>query len=261
MTSLIQVPDAVSKEEAADFFDSVGLSDLIPLSERVNSDVNKMIQTEPYPPDLLDLYRIYQYVRLNKRLTVLEFGCGWSTLIIAHALENNRLQFSEYAKELRRQNLFEVHSVDNENHFLDVAKARLEDRGLKNANFSFAEVEMAVFNGRLSNQYKTLPQISPDFIYLDGPDQFQVKGAVSGLNIGHKDFMPMSSDILLIEHFLIPGTMILVDGRTANARFLRANLQRDWSYTFHETFDQSLFVLEEEPLGKINQRQLEFYSR
>jgi len=72
--------------------------------------------------------------------------------------------------------------------------------------------------------------------------------------------MPMSSDILLIEHFLIPGTMILVDGRTANARFLRANVQRDWSYIFDEEYDQSLFVLEEEPLGKINRKQLEFYS-
>ena len=31
----------------------------------------------------------------------------------------------------------------------------------------------------------------------------------------------MSCDILKIEPFLIPGTIILIDGRTANANFLK----------------------------------------
>ena len=29
----------------------------------------------------------------------------------------------------------------------------------------------------------------------------------------------MAADILSIEHFLHPGTLIVIDGRTANARF------------------------------------------
>ena len=33
----------------------------------------------------------------------------------------------------------------------------------------------------------------------------------------------MAADILAIEHFLVSGTLIVVDGRTANARFLKAN--------------------------------------
>lgn len=260
MSSLIRVPDPVSKEEAAAFFTAVGLSDLIQLSKRTYSDVNNMIQAEPYPPDLLDLYRIYQYIVLNKRLTALEFGCGWSTLVLAHALESNRRKFSKNVKNLRRQNPFEVHAVDNEKQFLNIARSRVERQRLENAEFIFSEVEMTRFNGRLATQYEMLPQINPDFIYLDGPDQFNTQGTVNGLNIGHKDFMPMSSDLLLIEHFLTPGTMILVDGRTANARFLRANFQRGWSYSFHNECDQSLFVLEEEPLGEINRKQLEFYA-
>ena len=44
--------------------------------------------------------------------------------------------------------------------------------------------------------------------------------------------MPMSCDILKIEYFLKPGTIIVVDGRTSNLRFLINNLQRKWS-----TFD------------------------
>ena len=36
---------------------------------------------EKYFPNLNDLYRLYQFVIINKRTTILEFGSGWSTLI------------------------------------------------------------------------------------------------------------------------------------------------------------------------------------
>lgn len=57
----------------------------------------------------------------------------------------------------------------------------------------------------------------------------------------------MAADVLSIEHFLLPGTLIVVDGRTANARLLRANFQRDWLYYYLEDFDQHFFELCERP--------------
>ena len=60
---------------------------------------------------------------------------------------------------------------------------------------------MTTFNGRICTEYKKLPLCNPDFIYLDGPDQFNVKGNVNGINTGHKDLMPMICDILKIENF------------------------------------------------------------
>ena len=68
----------------------------------------------------------------------------------------------------------------------------------------------------------------------------------------------MSADLLLMEPFLLPGTLIVVDGRTANARFLQNNFQRNWEYRHHAEADIHTFELIEAPLGKINQRQLEF---
>ena len=68
----------------------------------------------------------------------------------------------------------------------------------------------------------------------------------------------MSADILAIEHFLLPGTLIIADGRTANARFLRANLQRDWLYYHDSQADQNYFELSEKPLGVYNERQINF---
>jgi hypothetical protein len=68
----------------------------------------------------------------------------------------------------------------------------------------------------------------------------------------------MSADILAIEHFLLPGTMILVDGRTANARFLASNFQRNWSYSHDVENDVHYFEMMEQPLGKYNKKQIEF---
>jgi len=70
--------------------------------------------------------------------------------------------------------------------------------------------------------------------------------------------MPMAADILVFEHFLTPGTLIVTDGRTANARFLRANLQRDWVYHHDASADQHYFELLEVPLGVYNKRHLDF---
>jgi hypothetical protein len=70
--------------------------------------------------------------------------------------------------------------------------------------------------------------------------------------------MPMAADILRMEFFLESGTLILVDGRTANARLLKAFLKRQWAYTHDRHSDIHLFELQEPPLGKINAKKLEF---
>jgi hypothetical protein len=79
---------------------------------------------------------------------------------------------------------------------------------------------MGTFNDRVCTYYDFLPNVSPDFIYIDGPNQHGTLGDIGGISTRHKDRMPMSADILRMEHFLLPGTLIVVDGRTANARFL-----------------------------------------
>ena len=55
-----------------------------------------------------------------------------------------------------------------------------------------------------------------------------VKGDVNGIHTRHPDRTIISSDILKIEHLLLPGTIVLWDGQTNNARFTQSNLQRKW---------------------------------
>ena len=102
------------------------------------------------------------------------------------------------------------------------------------------------------------PDISPDFIYLDGPDQYSPSGDVNGISTNHPDRMPMVSDINRIEPFLLPGTVILVDGRTANARFIKNNLQNQWNYKHYKDFDIHIFVNDSEALGIYNKKELTF---
>ena len=53
-----------------------------------------MVVNEPFIPELDDLYNLYQYILINKRTTVLEFGSGWSTLIFSLALNELSNKFS-----------------------------------------------------------------------------------------------------------------------------------------------------------------------
>ena len=131
----------------------------------------------------------------------------------------------------------------------------------KLVNYFHSKCRMIKYSDKyFATEYFKLPLVNPDFIYLDGPDQFEIKGAINNFSTRHTDLMPMACDILKFEHYLVPGTIILVDGRTANARFLKSNFQRKWFYVHDKQNDQSIFYLKEEPLGKINEDLINFYK-
>jgi hypothetical protein len=60
----------------------------------------------------------------------------------------------------------------------------------------------------------------------------------------------MSADILLMEPTLLPGTVIVVDGRENNTRFLHRNLQRPHSILLED--DVSIIELTEPRLGRLD---------
>ena len=211
---------------------------------------------EAYSVELDDLIRLHYLVRNRKVTTILELGVGKSTVIFNDALKTNKINFEAYVKEnLRRTDAFECYSVDNYTKWINEVKEKYSTEFIK---YCYSTVSMSMFNNRICTFYDDLPNICPDFIYIDGPFTYEVKGNIRGITTGHADRMPMSADVLSIEHFLTPGTLIVVDGRTANARFIKANLQRNWIYQFDEENDQHFFELCEKPLGIFNKRQIDF---
>lgn len=264
----LKFPKKIKLKEIIKFFKKKKLYDLLNKSE-YKSLLNPKLQSKnnPYKPELLDLYMLYQYVVLNKRTTVLEFGSGWSSLIFVKALNELKTKYSKKIIHLRRKNPFELFIIENERNYLNLSKKRIESyyskkkSNLVKVHYTYSDVYMSEFQGRIATKYKKIPLCNPDLIYLDGPDQTKIKGNVSGINIKHTDFMPMVSDILKIEYFLLPGTIIVVDGRGANARFLKDHLKRKWKYIYKKSLDQHLFFLAEDPIGELNRKQINFYKQ
>jgi hypothetical protein len=215
-------------------------------------------KSKPYPPILDDLFKLFYIITKFKRLTCLEFGTGWSTLVINQAMTINKNKYLNKISDLRISNPFEIYSLDNIKKFLSLSKKRMKNHKTK-THFLYSQNKMCLWNGQMSNEYLKLPSINPDFIYIDGPDHTCVDGEVNGLKMSNNDFMPMNSDILKIEHFLTPGTIILIDGRTSNANFLRNNFKRNWLYDRDDDRDHSIFILNDKPIGVLNRKQIKFY--
>ena len=233
-------------------------AEVVPVEKGIYASVDPTVKT-PYAPEWDDLVRLHKLVRMRKVTSVLEFGCGYSTVVLADALAKNEQEFGTFVRaNLRRSNAFEIHSVDDMQSYIEIARNRLPTELKKRVFFTISPVRMTKFNGRICTEYDQIPNISPDFIYLDAPSQDSAVGEVSGISTRNPDRLPMSCDILKIEHFLLPGTVILVDGRTANARFLRTNFQRNWEYSHDVDSDTHTFELCESPLGRYNRAQIEF---
>ena len=263
----LKIPKKKSIKFIENFFSKKKLSFVVNLSKKRKSQVNQMTKNEKYLPNLNDLYRLYQFILINKRTTILEFGSGWSTLIFSLALRDLKLKFNKKVKFLRRNNPFELFVLENQKKYLVNTRNRINKFNNQyritnkiNISYNFSEVEMTTFNNRICTQYKKLPLCNPDFIYLDGPEQFKVKKDVNGISTRHKDMMPMVCDILKFEYFYTPGTIIICDGRGANAKFLKDNLKRKWKYINDRINDQHIFYLRDPSLGKYNDLQLKFYK-
>lgn len=268
MSIKIKIPKKAKKSEIKDFLKSKKLSNLINLNGPKQVDVNEMYSSKPYEPEINDLYRLYQFIILNKRTTVFEFGSGWSSLIFSIALNDLKKKYSNEVKLLRRNNPFELFILENEKKYLKITKNRIQKFNRENRdlltnkiNYHFSEVYMSSYNEKICTFYKKYPLCNPDFIYLDGPDQFNVLGKVNGVSTNHKDMMPMVGDILKMEYFYTPGTIIVSDGRSANIRFLKNNLQRNWNYIEDYDHDQHILWLDEKPLGIHNSNQIKFYKK
>lgn len=224
------------------------------LNEFDNLDSNSI------PPNYSDLARLHKLVRERKVFTILEFGVGWSSLVLADALYKNKIDFESEPQNssLIKDDMFNLFSLDTSQHWIDIAKKRIFDYLLPYVNFKFSEVEIGEWNGKICHFYNKIPDILPDFIYLDGPDPKDVKGEIRGLTFGKNDRFVLSADLLLMEPLLLPHTLILVDGRVSNSRFLKTNFSRNWQMEYNEITDISVFELIEDSIGKRNDTKIKY---
>lgn len=211
-----------------------------------------------YPPILEDLFSLYKVVRATRATSILEIGSGWSTLVLAHALLENSDEFSSALKESHLKSIpFCLSSVDSSSRFADLALSRLSRSQREIVSMNIETPRMCLWEGRICHTFDNFPNFAADLIYLDGPDCNQVIGDVAGISVNTVDAvggynLPMSADLLRLEYFLQPGCQIVIDGRGANAEFLRTNFKREWNYKYDSSLDQHFLKLVSPPWGKRN---------
>ena len=169
--------------------------------------------------NLVDLHNLHSLIKKRKPKVVLEFGVGFSTLVIADALKKNT--DNGYKGRLL--------TVDAEPFWLENTQQKLPDYLRKFVQFVCSDTEVGSYQGQLCHYFKLLPDIVPNFIYLDGPSPKSVKGENNWrLSFGRdgKQIRPaVSADILLYESTAPIDFFILIDGRYDNFRFLSRNLR------------------------------------
>ena len=84
-----KTPKNISLKKIKTFFYKKNLKLVIDESQKKIGEEDIFAET-PYEPDLRDLYRLYNLITLNKRTTIVEFGTGWSTLVMITALNENK---------------------------------------------------------------------------------------------------------------------------------------------------------------------------
>lgn len=211
---------------------------------------------EPFPPVWSDLARLHWICQFREVASVVELGSGYSTSVLAHAMELNETSIGPWVKENRRVTPpFQVMTFDESADWSRIAVRRTNESLRGHVEAISSAVELVRIESRFSTLYKS-PEMTPaDLFYIDGPSQFAASSPEWFMSRSH--LMPMSGDAILIEHFFEPGALIVLDGRTANARFLRTSLRRNWAYRHLTTAQVHIFELQEAPLGPINQRRLD----
>ena len=200
------------------------------------SDQKKLIK-----PNLIDLARLFKICRAIKPNRIIEYGCGFSSYIFNYYLSNFDINIDSKKK---------LHIIEVHRKYLQHALSRFEE-GKINIDLTSEICPVILDTKRDDGSHKYLVdyKFTPDLIYLDGPDPADITN--TKFTDGDQR-VPISSDLLTIESWLIPGTIIIVDGRIANVRYLKNNLQREWHWNTSVDNDCSIGILNESPLGKKN---------
>lgn len=255
----------ITEKRLLNLFYEAKLDELLKLDSINKSDKESIFDpvlnmSKKYNANIIDLARIYNLIKSNKPFTVLEFGVGFSTIVIAQALYENEKKFNKNdLKDIRNSNMFKVFSVDASEKWINETKKNVPSHLLSYINFNQSDVEIKNINNQICHVYKKIPDINPEFIYLDGPHPLDPIGKINNISFECLERTPISADILYLESTMLPGTTILVDGRVNNVRFLMNNLRRKFNCKWDRNGDVTILKLNEKKLGKINKFGFEFY--
>lgn len=164
------------------------------------------------PASYFDLWKLYRSAK--GRITVIEFGVGLSTLVLARAIHpDGRLI-----------------SIDADAKWIEVTRAALPHELASRVNFHHSKLKKTSYEGEECHRYLSVPKVTPELVFLDAPMPSDVPGW---------DGPPMAMDPLTMD--MQPGARLIVDSRTANVEFLKRHEKRAHSVSTDRTFGITTF--------------------
>lgn len=241
-----------TKQEFQEFLFRFKTDDsLIPASEVVRDQAI-------FPPDIDDLYRLYRLVRDTAVVSAIEYGSGWSTFALSKGIWENKESFGDNYIGYRNLNAFKLKTVDASSFFLKKAINRIPISYQSVVLSQVATPKLVTEYNQCSVMWTPAQRVDYDLIYIDGPEPEQVIRNQTDFPISTIHDLPIMGDMVRYESYILPSTLIMFDGRTSNARYFKNRFVRNWRYSSNFDQDYSLMILNEEPIGKINKKHLDF---
>lgn len=182
----------------------------------------------------MDVVNLHKTIISNQCKKVVEFGCGVSTIIMAHAMSINNKKYNIRGK---------VHAVEAHPKWADIVRNKLIEIGYEDyAEIIQSTPRLTKLGGQICHIFDKLPDVRPDVIYLDGPAPRDVEGNINGITMKGLSFV-VAADPLLYEYSFYPGFQMIVDGRYNNVEFLKNNFKRKYSIKRDFVRDITTFYL------------------
>jgi len=121
---------------------------------------NYLSKTKSTGCGYIDYYQLYKQIRKCQPKEVLECGTGVSTLIIAHALMENKKLFDINGR---------VTSMEENDEWLKMSIKLLPSKYKEYVDFCFSQTIEDYFSFFRGVRYKNIPERSYDYIFVDGP--------------------------------------------------------------------------------------------
>lgn len=185
------------------------------------SGLNKLFaarDAKALAPQAFDLWFLYRQIRQRRPQTVVEFGVGNSTLVMAEAM--------------RRNGFGSLHTIDASEHWISDTK-----RGLTNqcVTMHTSPVESMEIDGERCHRYAKHPDVRLiDLLFLDGPSPKDIPGWAG---------KPIAADPIMLEERFAPGFRMVVDSRLDNVAFLKRRLRRYYRVRTDRIFGITTFDL------------------
>jgi hypothetical protein len=164
----------------------------------------RLLQNKPYDFDINDCVNLYNKIIETRRLCVLEFGSGWSTLIIAKALYDLKKKYFKKVSKIRKRDIFCLYVLETSSKFKNISMSKIPNYIKKEIKITagVSGVIMSKYRDSVCNTYKKIPNCNPDFVYIDGPHIKDIKGHINNINFSKNDihYFTLKDDSLGIHN-------------------------------------------------------------